>query len=384
MAAAISRRSVLAVLGVGLGTVLAACDSSETPPDAQTATPGPNGVDGTDGPTGSEPTPSRAADSGVLLLALARAQHLAATCRTITGADGWHRTVHQQLQASFDEQVRVLADVLRAGGVPVPDLSPTAETGTDSATTTGSPPDTGTATGSPSETGSPSDSGDGVDSTGDGVSATGAPGDAAETTADPGALAAARLGDLGRDCLQDVTAEVLTALSEVSAANLPMLLAVAGQRGATAQLLGADPAWEPPAGPTGAAAAGLLDAYRPAVYGFEVLAARSRGDERTAYEQVLSPLRQATRQITQLAGEAAPPAPLGYGLPESLESEASRARLAGSLTAALPATIMGPTKGFVDDPASVAGTVQLLADAVRVGQPWNPVTGFPGMQVPGA
>lgn len=372
MAAAISRRSALAVLGVGLGSVLAGCDAgTEEPETPRTATPGP------DQPDEPEPTPSEAADSGVLLLALARAQHLAATSRAITGVGERQAALHRQVQSALDEQVRVLGDVLRAGGVPVPQVAPTAPT-SDTAATTEPGPDTSDATG---DAAASTEEGAG---TGDDAGATGSPGDGATSTADAEARAAARLADLGRDCLQDVTPAALEALSEVSAANLPMLVAVAGQRGAAAQLLGADPAWQPLAGPTGPAAAGLLGAYRPAVYGFEVLAARSRGDERTAYEEVLAALRQATRQLTRLADQAAPPAPLGYGLPGPVDDEAARQRLAGALTAALPATIMGPTTGFVDDADAVAGSVQLLADALRVGHPWNPLTGFPGMQVPGA
>ncbi|MCK0111245.1 DUF4439 domain-containing protein [Ornithinimicrobium sp. F0845] len=381
MAAAISRRSALAVMGVGLGAVLVACDGAPAPEDNSTATPGPNL------PPEATPTPSQAADSGVLLLALARAQHLAASSRAITGADGWRRSAHQQIQTSLDEQVRVLEEVLRAGGVPVPTLSPTTEPG---GTTTTGPTDGDLTTASPAPSGD-SVGATGSDTAGDGAATSSAPGDAvqstgdaAENTADAAAArAVAQLRDLAQDCLQDVSTEALTGLTEVSAANLPMLIAIAGQRGATARILGADLVWEPLTGPSDAAAAELLDAYRPAVYGFEVLAARSHGDERTAYERVLSPLRQVTRQLTQLAGEAAPPAPLGYGLPEALDGQASRERLAGSLMAALPPTIMAPTKGFVGDVAAVTGSVHLLAEAVRLGRPWNPMTGFPGMQVPG-
>lgn len=368
MAAAISRRSALVALGVGLGAALAGCDNARAPEES-TAAPGPRQPDLTADP---EPTPVSAPDSAELLLALARAQHLAATSRAITGAAGWRRTAHQQVQASLDEQVQVLEELLRAGNVPVPTLSPPTTNDGDAATATG--PD-----------GAASATGDGAPTTG------GGPGDRARstgggsaTTVSPADRATAQLGDLSRSCLLDVTPEVLGALTAVSAPNLPVLIAIAGQRGATAALFGAEPDWPDLTGPTDAAAAGLLSAYHPAVYGFEVLAARSRGDERAAYERVLDPLRQATRQITALAGDAAAPPPLGYGMPEGTDSAEGRARIAGDLTATLAPTIMAATQTFTGDLDAVTGTVRLLAQAVQLARPWTPMTGFPGLQVPGA
>lgn len=358
MAAAISRRSALAAIGVGFGTLLAACDGSSTPSDS-TASPGPGRPDEPDS------TPPQPPDSDVLLAALVRARHLAAISRAITGAEGEYQTLHRQVQASFDEQVRVLEDLLAAGNIPVPVPVPAPTPSSDATPTTAAPADTAASTAPP----------------GDQSSSTG---DSSQVTDSPAQRAFIQLGGLGQTCLEDVSPEALGELTTVSAANLPVLIAIAGQRGATAAMFGSAPNWDELVGPTGAPAAVLLGAYRPAVYGFEVLAARSRGDERTTYEQVLVPFRQVSRQLTQLAGEAAPPAPLGYGLPDALDDAASRDGLAGSLTAALPPTIMSPTAGFTGDLASIAGSVQLLAEAVRWGQPWNPMTGFPGMQVPGA
>lgn len=363
MAAAISRRSALAAIGVGFGTLLAACDGSSTPSES-TASPGPGR------PDEAEVTPSRAADSDILLVALDRARHLAEVSRAITGAEGRHRTLHRETQASLDEQVQVLEDLLRAGDVPVPATPPPS----DATPTTRGPADTDTAT-------STARPGDQSSSTGDQSSSTG---DSSQVTVSPADVAVRQLRDLGRLCLEDVTPEALGELTTVSAANLSVLISIAGQRGATAALLDSAPEWEALTGPIGTPAAVMLGAYRPAVYGFEVLAARARGDERTTYEQVLGSLRQMSRQLTQLAGEAAPPAPLGYGLPDALDDTASRDRLARSLMAALPPTIMGPTAGFTGDLASIAGSVQLLAESVRWGQPWNPMTGFPGMLAPGA
>lgn len=363
MAAAITRRSVLAVMGAGLGAVLVGCDVAPTAPEA-TATPGPRQPDG----PAATPAPSRPADTEVLLLALGRARELADQCRAITGADGAERTIQDQVQACLDEQADVLANVLRAGDVAVPEpTTPRPTTAdTDQATATGaSADDAGTATSTPGDD---------------------AAGDAAERTSGPSAArqAAQALQRLGRTALDDVSPAALAALAEVSAANLPMLIALTAQRGAMAQLFGHEPSWPDLTGPDGPAANNLLNAYQPAVYGFEVIAARSHYDERAAYREVLGPLRTATRQLTELAGQAAAPAPLGYGLQQDVDTPKARGALAGELMAALPPAIMAQTAAFSGDEDAVAGSVRLLADAVRLAQPWNPVTGFPGMQVPGA
>lgn len=378
MAAAISRRSALAAIALGVGGTLAACDSSGSPGES-TAAPGPRRPRESMAP----PSPVSAPDSGVLLLTLTRAQHLAATSRAVTGADGGLRTTHRQVQSALDEQVRVLEELLRAGNVPVPSLSPPTG-GSEADPATPGPHDGATASGAAptgpdadSATSSPTGRGDAADQ----ATSTG---DVADRTTSPAERARAQLAALGRSCLDDVTPEALRVVSEVSAPNLPVLIAVCGQRGATAALLAEAPAWDELAGPRDGAAAGLLAAYQPAVYGFEVLAARSRGDERDAYERVLAPLRRTTRQIVTLAGEAAAPAPLGYGMPDGTDTQAGRDRVAGELLATLAPTLMVPTQVYVGDTDSVAGTVRLLAEVVRLSRPWVPMVGFPGLQVPGA
>lgn len=378
MATAVTRRSVLAVIGVGLGAALTGCDSSEAP-SVGTASPGPARPTGTDEPDGPEessaPDRSTVPDEAVLLLALERSRTLAARCRRVRGATGRDQKLQDQVQSSLDEQTRVLQAVLETGNVSLPERSEP----------DGTAASTGTAPGGVGDQTEGPDAG-ATTAPGDSAGSTGSPpdGEAVTATADPAQRAAADLRALGRDCLEDVTPDALSALRDVSTDNLPMLLAIAGQRGATAHLFGNAPQWPELAGPTGEPAAALLDAYRPAVYGFEVLAARASGDERTAYEAVISPLRAQSRQLTQLAGDAASPAPLGYGLPPGAAGPERRTQLASDLLAVLPPTIMAPTKGFVGDPAAISGSVRLLADAVRLSQPWRPVTGFPGMRVPGA
>lgn len=366
MANAVTRRSLLALLGVGVGAVAAGCEGSSEP-TVSTASPTPTTPEvpsGSAEPSDpSEPPPTQPVDTALLEAALERAQTLAASCAAITGAGGWHERAQSQVQGALDEQVRVLAGILDPGA------TPTAPADQDTTTAT-SPGDQDTTT-------APGDAG---------TSTATAPGDQDTTTAtaSPRERAAADLRALGRDCLADVTPEALSVVAGAGAEDLPMLLAIAAQRGATARLFGQDPQWAELTGPTGEAAAPLLDVYRPAVYGFEVLAARAGGEERESFESVLTALRAVTRQLTQLAGDSASPAPLGYGIPEGTGSKEGRATLAGDLLAALQPSIMAATPEFTGDQDAVAGSVRLLAEAVELAQPWRPLAGFPGMQVPGA
>src|SRR5699024_9594194 len=162
MADALTRRSVLAVLGVGFSTLLVGCEDSPGPA-VSTATPGPSpSPDEKPQPTteAAEPT---ATDSTALTLALRRGQELAATCRSITGAEGWRVAAQQQVQLALDEQVRVIESVLQTGAGAAPE--PTTAPGLSEDLATGTAGQAGTAP-----------------VPGDGASATGAPGDAAGRT----------------------------------------------------------------------------------------------------------------------------------------------------------------------------------------------------------
>lgn len=355
MASQISRRSVLAALGLGTGVVLAGCQDGADQDDP-TARPGPGRTEDTDSPTATADVPP---DGALLAAALTRARELSQRCRAVTGAENWRAEAQEQTQSALDEQVAVLERLLEAGDVPVP-----APPGDGAGSTAG--PD-----------GAPSTAVPGDDS------ATTTGGDDAEQTQTPADRAARELEQLADACRADVTPQALTPLADLTAENLPVLVAIAAQRGATAAVFGRAPQWGELQGPTGEAAVALLEAYRPAVYAFGVLAARSREDERTSYETALAPLREVTRLLTQLAGDAAPPAPLGYTLPEGSWDPEGRRQLATDLLAAIPPTITGQVPGLAGDAAGIAGSVRLLADVQHVGRGWIPVPGFPGLQVPG-
>ncbi len=215
---------------------------------------------------------------------------------------------------------------------------------------------------------------------------------AAPRPADAGTTATATATPASRDrrivtlrsaLADDVTPGQLRSLAGASAANLPMLVSLYAERGAAAMLLGARVPWPPLAGPSGADAIGVLGGLRPAVYALEVAAARSSAAERERYEAALAPLRGLTRQVTELAGAAAPVAPLGYGLPGPLTTRAQRTDLVAQALRPLPAAVVAGTGGLAGDHAALSGSVRLLAEVLRVGHPFGlPVTGFPGMSVP--
>lgn len=296
---------------------------------------------------------STVADLEPLLQARERAHLIHGQAAAITEARGTASALVERVVPSLLTQAEVLDRVLRAGSVPLP-APPVFRP---------DPPDQ--------------------------VTATATPDDAAVTSAGPQEererqdRVLRQLAALAASCAEDVSEAALAELSQVSSANLAMLTALAGQRGGLAGLLGLEVDWPPLEGPTGAVAADLLVAFRPAVYGFEVLAARVGEQVRTTYENALQPLRRITRQLTTLAGEAAPPAPLGYGLPSDLDTAPARRQLAQTLLSALPPTIIAAAGAHTGDAPAVTGTVRMLAETITIGRRWElPLEAFPGMTVP--
>ncbi|MGB3829827.1 MAG: hypothetical protein WA962_13725 [Ornithinimicrobium sp.] len=176
-----------------------------------------------------------------------------------------------------------------------------------------------------------------------------------------------------------ISRELLT----VSRVNLPTLMSLHGQRIAAARLLGAPVTLPALRGPQGPGAITMLAALRQAVYGLEVLAARSVQDEREGYREALSALRGPTRLIAALAGAAAPAPPLGYGLPGALGTGRQRRSLARDLLQALPEAIMAGSSARATDDDAIAGTITMMALSVAQGERFGvPMAGFPGLTVP--
>lgn len=360
MPASWSRRSVLGLIGAGATTAVVGC--------ADRKGRGPHDLTGPT-QTPQPRTPTEVADVPALLAALARARELHTRTVAIQGAHGGVADILAEAAAAHAEQADVLERLLIAGAVQIPAAPPAPLPPTPTSRTSSSAP--------------PAD---------DARATSVSPQDrerarveeaerAAEQTAEQAARAARHARALSEDAAEDVSASALSELAQVSGANLAMLTAITGQRGALAEL-GTELDWRPLGGPTGAAAAGVLAAFRQAVYAFEVIAGKASGDERDQFEPALSRLRNLTRQLTALAADAAPPAPLGYGLPD-LDTPALRRSLAGDVFAALPPSVVSGAGAHTEDLASVTGTVRLLTESLVLGRRWGlTLQGFPGMTVP--
>lgn len=327
-----SRRSLVAALACGAAGVLTACD-------------GDPGADVEVGPTDGAGLPirSRAADVPLLLAVLQRTRDLVVLGQDLGPGPG--SPLLREAQLAHTEQADVLERLLRAADVDLGTGSPAAE---EAASTTSS-----------------------------------SPADAGATGTAPAPSREQHIAVLRAELSDDVDPDRLRRLTEVSGANLPMLVSVHGERAAVALLLGARLSWPPLTGPSGAATIDILAGLRPAVYTLEVAAARSAATERERYETALASLRRLTRQVTELAGPAAPVAPLGYGLPGPLTARVQRTDLVVRALRPLPAAVVAGTAGLTGDRAGISGSVRLLAEVLRVGHPFGlPVTGFPGMTVP--
>ncbi|MFC6422427.1 DUF4439 domain-containing protein [Ornithinimicrobium tianjinense] len=199
---------------------------------------------------------------------------------------------------------------------------------------------------------------------------------AATTSAGPEAI---DVGRLLRAQLPSVVAEIATS----TPTNLAMLVSLAAEQADSAHLLGARVDWAPLTGPSGVHAVRVLQATRPAVFGLEVVAARATGEERETYLGVLDQVRALTRQLTTLAGEAAPAPPLGYDLPEPLEDADQRKRLASSLVADIAPATLQAAERLVGRADQLMAAVRVVAEATRwsreLGGPSEP---FPGMTLP--
>lgn len=364
MAAPLSRRRALVLLGLGAATGLSACTETTAPP----APTGPSGTaPATTADDRTTPTAVEVPDTEVLQSALSRTREVLALTRAVRGAEGGLATLLTEAVAAHREQAEVLERVLTAGGAAVP------RSAADDATVTTRP----------------SPGGDDTEATpapGDDMGATAAPGDAGAATVDPEAeraRLAREVADLAARLDEDASPAALRTLAGVSGANLPMLLALTAQRLALADLL-AERAPSPDLpGPRGRPAAALLPAYRAATYGLEVLAARASGEERAALSEALRWVRGSTDDLTVLAGAEAGPAPLGYGLDGPTGTEQERADLASQLLAALPAAVAVTAGDLSGDADGVHGCVLLAAGAVAHGRAWGlPFRGFPGMRVP--
>lgn len=323
-----SRRSLLIALAGGTAAVvLGACEGD---PQRTPVLPEPTGTVLPDDPDTWPP------DSELLLVVRERVHAL----REYAAGSGPQDELTREVFAQWGLQQERLETLITVGGVPLPELAPVRLAADDAAATSGGPDD------------------------------------AAATSAAPRRAPLATV-------VRDGFPELVELVAQASPTNLPMLTSLASAHAVAAEQLGARVAWEPLTGPPGAAAVPILAALRPAIFGLEVLSARSRGEERADYETVLGEVRSLTRQLTTLAGEAAPVAPMGYDLPEPLESARQRRRLSRALVADIaPAALstVDRVRGEVDHLTSVARVVSSAALwGARLNAQPEP---FPGMTLP--
>lgn len=225
----------------------------------------------------------------------------------------------------------------------------------------------------------------GVDLPAEGASSTGAPDEATGTTGADGASGTAEplaVLDLGRALREDLPQSVAEVAGSTPT-NRALLASLTAEHAVSAQDFGAESSWPMPVGPTGSAVVPVLAATRPAVFGLEVVSARSTGEEREQYESVLAPVQALNRTLTTLADGAAPVAPLGYDLPEPLESRGQRERLARDLVHDIAPAALSVLDRAGSSVEQVESLVRIVVEATvwarRLGSERPP---FPGMTLP--
>lgn len=300
-------------------------------------------------------------DGELILLARERVHRYRSVLPHLTPRSASGRRAQHSLGELWPVQQDRLESLLTLAGVELPDLAtvpmPTGAGGDGAAATT---EDDGSAT-----TGR------------DGSAIT--QGDDASTTSALPDIDLEVLGAQIRDDLPTVLAE----LARSTATNRPMLTSLTAQHAESARLLRAPVDWAPLAGPTGAGAVPVLQVTRPAVFGLEVVAARSRGEERELFESVLRPLASITRALTTLAGEAAPVPPLGYDLPEPLSDADDRLTLARTLVHDVAPAALSVVDRAGGDPAQLESVVRIVAEATTWARSLqSPGVPFPGMTLP--
>lgn len=299
----------------------------------------------------------RMPDGDLLLRARERLAGHRASLSTVQAGPAEVRATVVSLAGLWQTQQERIEQLLTLGGIPLPELDVQVRPAGDDAAVTSAGPGGG----SDDETATTAPDG---------------PDGAAQTATGP----APRV--VGEQVRADLSA-VLEDLAGSSTTHRAMLVSLAAQHAASARLLGAPVDWPPLVGPEGTAAVPVLARTRPAVFGLEVVAARSRGEERASYESVLGAARSTTRSLTTLAGDAAPLPPLGYDLPEPVDSEQTRLALARALVRDIAPAVLSVVGRAGSDPEQLGSVVRLVAEAEH----WRQELGddpapFPGMTLP--
>lgn len=189
-------------------------------------------------------------------------------------------------------------------------------------------------------------------------------------------LTAARLGGLQRATLSPTAYGDAVHATSANAAMLAALLAF-GAAGATVQ--GAAPDWtgETLSAPMSAA---LLPSVRAALYGMEVIAARTAVRARSRAAAGVITMTAARSRLELAAGAKAPAARLVYPLSVQPATDAARTTLASDLLADVVTACASQLASAPGTSADLRALVHLWSDATALGWRWGVVpTPFPGL-----
>ncbi|NYJ74172.1 hypothetical protein [Allobranchiibius huperziae] len=198
----------------------------------------------------------------------------------------------------------------------------------------------------------------------------------ASTTPPAAALSAAQLGAAIRAGLSPTAYDDAV---HANSANTAMLAALLAFDAAGATVQGAAPAWGGEQ-VSGATAAALLPSVRTAVYGLEIIAARTPARARTLPSAAVVTMDAARSRLEPAAGPKGPPARLVYPLAVQPTTEDARTTLARDLLSDVVtacAAQVGSARGTRGD---LLALVHLWSDATALGWRWGlPPEPFPGL-----
>lgn len=183
--------------------------------------------------------------------------------------------------------------------------------------------------------------------------------------------------------LAGLSASAIGAVARGDDTNLPMLGALLATRGAAAAVLGRPTAWTGDGGPSAPVAVALLNAVRPAVYGLEVVAAKTPLKDRATVRATLTPLYGARAQLEAVAGSQAPADQLSYALPVQVTDAASGRRLAQQLLGRVVTTAASQVPATHHQPGELTALLRLWSGATAESWRWGVTpTPFPGLRAP--
>ncbi len=179
------------------------------------------------------------------------------------------------------------------------------------------------------------------------------------------------------------TAAILGDLGTVTTANRAVLVAVAAACGAAAAELGAPVSWGASAPLPTTAAAQLLAETRSAGWAFQVVAAQTAGDTRTAASTTRIALAARADELTTMAAAAATPPPLAYVLPFPVTTPEAAGRLAADVLRRLVAAGLGPLIQVPQGSSALSTLVRFQVASVSLARSWGVAPEpFPGMAYP--